>query len=190
MTPAAPVHWNRFAQLLHWLIALLIVGLGILGLWMTAMAHSVDKMNLYLLHKSIGITVLMLAGLRLVWRLATRHPAGMPGPAWQRWTASVVHFALYVMMFVMPLSGWLFNSASNFPLHWFGLVKLPALWSPDPGVKYWALQVHEYGFWTLAALVGLHAAAALKHHYFDHDETLQRMLPGMPAPKPPKGDSP
>ncbi len=189
MTNAAPVRWNPFAQLLHWLIALLIVGLGVVGLWMTGMQPSPDKINIYLLHKSFGITVLMLVGLRLVWRLATRHPPEMPGPAWQRWTASAVHCALYVMMFVMPLSGWLFNSASNFPLRWFGLIRIPALWGADPAVKHWARGVHETGFWILAGLVGLHVAAALKHHYFDRDETLRRMLPGMPPP-PPNGDQP
>jgi len=188
MTEPDPVRWNRFAQLLHWLIALLIVGLGAVGLTMTAMAPSPDKVNVYLLHKSFGITVLVLVGLRLVWRLATTRPPEVPGPAWQRWSASAVHFALYVMMFVMPLSGWLFNSASNFPLRWFWLVKVPALWGPDPVVKHWAREVHEYGFWVLAALVTLHAAAAFKHHYVDHDETLLRMLPGMPPP--PTGDQP
>jgi cytochrome b561 len=187
MTTVAPMRWNRFSQLLHWLIALLIVGQGIVGLLMTGMSPSPDKIKVYLLHKSFGITVLMLVGLRVLWRLATRHPPIMPGPAWQRWSASAVHGALYVMMFVLPLSGWLFNSASNFPLQWFGIVHLPALWGPDPMVKHWARQIHEYGFWTLAALVGLHAAAALKHHYFDHDDTLRRMLPGLP---PPKGDAP
>jgi cytochrome b561 len=183
MTTAAPDRWNRFAQLLHWLIALLIIGLSIVGLWMRGMPSSMDKLNIYALHKSVGITVLMLVALRLVWRSATRHPPEVPGPAWQRWSASAVHFALYVMMFAMPLSGWLYNSASNFPLQWFGLAKLPALWGPDPVVKHWAHSVHIYGFWTLAALVTLHAAAALKHHYFDHDDTLRRMLPGLPEPK-------
>lgn len=187
MMNVAPVRWNRFAQLLHWLIALLIVGLGSVGLVMTDMAASPDKIRIYLLHKSFGITVLMLVGLRLVWRLATRHPPEMPGPAWQRWSASAVHFGLYALMLAMPLSGWLFNSAANFPLQWFGIVHLPALWRPDPAVKYWAREVHDTGFWVLAALVGLHSAAALKHHYFDHDETLRRMLPGMP---PPTGDKP
>lgn len=187
MTTVAPVRWNRFAQLLHWLIALLIVGLGIVGLWMTSMQPSPDKIKIYLLHKSFGITLLMLVALRLVWRLASKHPPQVPGPAWQRWAASSVHGALYVLMFSMPLSGWLFNSAANFPLRWFGLIKLPALWGSDPVVKYWAREVHETGFWILAALIGLHAAAALKHHYFDHDETLRRMLPGMP---PPTGDNP
>ncbi len=184
MTTVAPVRWNRFAQWLHWLIALMIVGMGTVGLVMTDMAPSPDKIKIYALHKSFGITVLMLVGLRLVWRLATRHPPEVPGPAWQRWSASAVHFALYVLMFAIPLSGWLFNSAANFPLQWFGIVHLPALWGPDPAVKHWAREFHEDAFWILAALVALHAAAALKHHYFDRDDTLRRMLP------PPKGDTP
>lgn len=187
MNTAAPWRWNRTAQLLHWLIALLIVALAVIGLWMTAMESSLAKINVFLLHKSLGITVLALAGLRLAWRIATTHPPEVPGPAWQRRSASLVHFLLYAMMFVMPLSGWLFNSASNFPLHWFGLVKLPALWAPDPLVKHWALWVHETGFWVLCVLVVVHAGAALKHHYVDHDDTLRRMLPGLP---PATGDQP
>ena len=187
MTTVAPVRWNRFAQVLHWLIALMIVGMGTVGLLMTDMTPSPDKIKIYLLHKSFGITVLMLVGLRLVWRLATRHPPEVPGPAWQRWSASAVHFALYALMFAIPLSGWLFNSAANFPLQWFGIVHLPALWGPDPAVKHLAREIHEDAFWILAALVVVHAAAALKHHYFDHDDTLRRMLPGLP---PPDGDKP
>ena len=184
MTTVAPVRWNRFAQWLHWLIALMIVGMGTVGLVMTDMERSPDKLTVYMLHKSFGITVLMLGALRLVWRLATRHPPEAPGPAWQRWSASAVHFALYALMFAIPLSGWLFNSAANFPLQWFGIVHLPALWGPDPAVKHWARDFHEIGFWILAAFVALHAAAALKHHYFDRDDTLRRMLP------PPKGNKP
>jgi cytochrome b561 len=184
MTTGAPVRWNLFAQLLHWLIALLIVGLGILGLVMVEMVPSFDKLKVFALHKSVGITVLVLVGLRFVWRLAHRAPPPVPAPHWQQVSATLVHGALYVLMFVMPLSGWLFNSAANFPLQWFGLFNLPALWSADPAVKRIALQIHEYGFWTLAILVLVHAAAALKHHYFDHDDTLRRMLPGMPTPNP------
>ena len=184
MTAFAPVRWNRFAQLLHWLIALLILGLGSVGLWMVNMAPSMDKLKVFALHKSIGITVLVLAGLRFVWRLAHRAPPPLPAPRWQQVSASIVHAALYVLMFAMPLSGWLFNSAANFPLQWFGLFNLPALWHADPALKHIALQVHVYGFWTLAILATVHAGAALKHHYFDRDETLRRMLPGMPSPKP------
>jgi cytochrome b561 len=181
------VHWNRTAQVLHWLIALMILGMGIVGLSMTLMSASMDKVKVYQLHKSFGITVLVLVGLRLVWRLAHRAPPPVPMPHWQHAAASAVHALLYVLMFALPLSGWLFNSASNFPLQWFGLFHVPAIWGPDPAVKHWAREFHEYGFWTLAALVVLHAAAAFKHHYIDHDETLRRMLPGLP---PPDGDTP
>lgn len=189
MTTLAPARWTRVAQVLHWLIALLIVCLGIVGLVMVDMAPSFDKLKVFALHKSVGITVLVLVGLRFVWRLAHRAPPPLPAPRWQQVSAALVHGALYVLMFVMPLSGWLFNSAANFPLQWFGLFNLPALWAADPAMKHWALQVHEYGFWTLAVLVVVHAGAALKHHYFDHDETLRRMLPGMPSPNA-DGDTP
>jgi cytochrome b561 len=173
----APARWNRFAQLLHWLIALLIVGLGTVGLIMTDMSPSPDKIKVYALHKSFGITILMLVALRLVWRLATRHPTPVPGPRWQMLAASAVHFLLYVLMFAIPLSGWLFNSAANFPLQWFGLMHVPALWGPDPAVKHFAREFHETAFWVLISLAALHAAAAFKHHYFDRDDTLRRMLP-------------
>jgi cytochrome b561 len=174
----APVRWNLLAQGLHWLIALLIIGLGTVGLVMTDMSPSPDKIKIYTLHKSFGITVLMLVALRLAWRLATRHPVPVPGPRWQTLSASVVHFLLYVLMFAIPLSGWLFNSAANFPLQWFGLAHVPSLWHYDPDVKHLAREFHEIAFWVLIALAALHATAAFKHHYFDRDDTLRRMLPG------------
>ncbi len=175
---AAASEWHRLSMLLHWLIALLIAGLATVGLLMVDMANSPAKIGVYQLHKSIGITVLALVALRLLWRLATRAPAPVAGlPRWQRIAASAMHFALYAMMLLIPLSGWLFNSAANFPLKWFGLIKLPALSGPDPALKASALAVHVYGFYVLAALVLLHAAAALKHHWIDHNATLARMLP-------------
>ena len=82
----------------------------------------------------------------------------------------------------MPLSGWLYNSASGFPLKWFGLFSLPKLSGYDAGVKAFALAAHEWLFIALAVIVAVHAAAALKHHYLDRDATLSRMLPGLPEP--------
>lgn len=183
-TPS-PARWNRLSILLHWTIALLIVVLATVGLLMVAMPNSPAKISVFQLHKSTGIVVLALAALRLVWRLATRAPAPLPNtPRWQHAVASATHVALYAMMFVMPLSGWLFNSAANFPLKWFGLIKLPALWGPDPAVKSWALDVHVYGFYVLGALVVLHAGAALWHHSNLKDATLVRMLPNGWLPDP------
>jgi len=173
-----PSRWGAVSMFFHWLIALMIAGLATVGLLMTDMANSPAKISVYQLHKSIGITVLALVALRLLWRLATRAPAPVPTmPRWQHAVASGTHVLLYTMMLAMPISGWLFNSAANFPLKWFGMVKLPALWGPDRAVKAWALDIHVYGFYILAALVAIHAAAALMHHWFDKDSTLVRMLP-------------
>ena len=110
-------------------------------------------------------------------------------PRWQHLAAQATHGLLYVMMFAVPLTGWLYNSASGpmFALKWFGLFHVPGIWHADPAVRPWARELHEDGFWVLAALVALHAAAAFKHHYVDKDETLRRMLPGLP---PPNGDAP
>lgn len=181
-TPSA---WGGVSMFLHWLIALLIVILATIGWIMVGMDDSPTKISVFSLHKSIGISVLALAALRLVWRLATRAPAPVAGtPRWQRIAASGTHAALYAMMFAMPLSGWLFNSAANFPLKWFGLLKLPALWGPDRAVKAWTLDVHVYGFYVLATLVLLHVGAALWHHWNEKDATLSRMLPRSWLPDP------
>jgi cytochrome b561 len=88
--------------------------------------------------------------------------------------------ALYVLMFSIPFSGWLFNSASGYPLQWFKLFNLPALAGRDVGLAGIAAGIHEYGFWLLVALVALHAGAAVYHHVVQRDDTLTRMLPTVP----------
>ncbi|MBS0213889.1 MAG: cytochrome b [Proteobacteria bacterium] len=180
------IAWNLPTRFLHWLLALLIVGMGLVGLFMTQMDPSMAKLKVYALHKSCGIAVLVLVALRLLWRVAHRAPPPVPMPRWQRIAAQATHGLLYALMFAIPLAGWLYNSAANFPLQWFGLVQMPSIWPADPTVKHLAHALHEYGFWVLMALVALHAAAAVKHHVIDKDETLRRMLPGLPPP----GDTP
>ncbi len=183
--PRAPLRWNRFGMLLHWLLALLIIGLATVGLLMDDLPTGSLKMSVFNLHKSTGITVLALVGLRLVWRLAHRAPPPVAGtPTWQQRIAIATHGILYAMMFVMPISGWIFNSAGNHPFKWYGLFSVPNLTGPDDDLKHSAFAVHEYGFYVLAALVVLHAAATLKHHFFDKDATLARMLPAGWLPDP------
>lgn len=174
--------WGGISRTFHWgMLALFIVILP-LGLYMADLPISRQKLKLYALHKSIGLTLLALAALRLLWR-ATRHrPALPPMPAWQRHAATVSHVGLYLLMFLVPLAGWLFNSAAGFPLQWFGWFNLPALVSANPGLKGLARELHEYGAWLLVAIVVVHAAAALKHHFVDHDRTLAMMTPGVKAP--------
>lgn len=170
--------WGGISQGLHWLVAVLIVLQGTLGLVMVDMVNSPDKIRLYALHKSIGLTILALATLRLGWRLLAGAPAPVPGlPAWQRTAARLSHWLLYLLLFAIPLSGWLFNSAAGFPLQWFGLFNLPAITATDPALREVAATLHERLAWLLAAVALVHAAAALHHHLFLGNATLARMLP-------------
>jgi cytochrome b561 len=170
--------WGVVAQTLHWSIAVLVIALALVGLLMQEMPNSPDKLKVYALHKSVGLTVLLLVVLRLAWRLGNRRPLHPPHmPAWQRGLAATTHGLLYLLLFAMPLTGWLYNSASNFPLRWFNLVRIPPLVEPDRELKALALTLHSGGFYLLAALFVLHVAGALKHHYVDRDRTLVAMLP-------------
>ena len=170
--------WGHVSQLLHWSIVVLIVVLGYLGLTMTDLANSPDKIRLYALHKSLGLTLLALVLLRLLWRVYAGAPRPLPGsPAWQERIATLTHFALYVLLLAIPISGWIFNSATGFPLQWFGMINLPAIAGRDAGLRELAATWHEWLFWALVLLALVHAAAAIYHHLFQHDATLARMLP-------------
>ena len=170
--------WHALSRALHWLIAALILAMAWLGLTMGDLPNGPDKIATYALHKSIGLSILALAALRLLWRLQAGAPAPVAGtPRWQARIAGVTHVALYALLLALPLSGWLLHSAAGFPLQWFGLFNLPALAGRDEALHALAVQAHELLFWTLAGLVVLHAAAALYHHLFLGDATLARMLP-------------
>ena len=179
----SPQRWGAVAQFLHWSVALLVIGAACVGLLMDELPNSPDKIKVYALHKSVGITILALVVLRLLWRLIDRRPP-LPAtmPRWQRALSSLTHGLLYLMLLVMPLSGWLYNSASNFALQWFWLFNLPRLSGPDRDLRHFAHDVHETGIYVLATLFAIHVAAALKHHFIDRDATLARMTPGLSPP--------
>jgi cytochrome b561 len=160
----------------------LFVAIVAVGYYMTDLPLGPRKLKIYALHKSVGLTLFALALLRLLWRLGERRPTAPPMPAWQARVAGLTHVLLYVLMFAVPLSGWLYNSATGFPLQWFHLVNLPALTSADPALKALAKEAHETGVALLIALAALHAAAALRHHFIDRDRTLLGMLRGGEAP--------
>jgi cytochrome b561 len=169
--------WGAAAQFFHWVMALAILGNGLFGLLMD-LAHSpMQKINWLALHKSIGLTVLALFLLRLAWRMADRRPPEEPAPRWQQFTAHAVHGLLYVLIAAIPLSGWWFNSVSGKPLQWFKLFNLPALAQKNDDIRHFAHGVHEYLFWFLLLVLVAHVGAALKHHVFDRDNVLRRMLP-------------
>lgn len=170
--------WGSVSQLLHWLIVLLIIGQGTVGLLMGDLRNGPDKIQVYALHKSFGLTVLALVALRLLWRLYAGTPRPVPGtPGWQEKIASLTHWALYALLIAIPLSGWVLNSAAGFPLQWFGLFNLPSIAGTDHDLHELAEEAHELLFWILVATALAHAAAAFYHHIFQRDATLARMLP-------------
>jgi cytochrome b561 len=169
--------WGSISIGLHWLTVILVLGLAIVGLIMTELPTSPLKMQIYALHKSFGLTVLALTAFRLVWRLLAGSPDEIPSTRIQSWVAKLVHGLMYILLFTIPLSGWLYNSASGFPLRWFGLVSLPKLFTGyDPAIKQLAHDTHETLFYVLASLILIHAIAGLWHHYVLRDTILKRML--------------
>jgi cytochrome b561 len=170
--------WGAVSQAFHWLIVLLLLAQGTVGLLMGDMARGPDKIAVFAFHKSVGITILALALARLLWRLYAGRPAPVPGtPLWQERMASLMHGLLYALLFAVPISGWVMNSATGFPLQWFGLSNLPSIAPHDRDLHEFTESLHEWLFWLLIALAAAHAAAAVYHHLFQRDATLARMLP-------------
>jgi cytochrome b561 len=173
-----PDRWGSISQLLHWVMLAMILTMAYLGLTMGDLPNGPDKIQTYALHKSIGLTILALVVLRLLWRMYAGTPHPVPGtPAWQERIASLTHWAIYGLLFAIPISGWVVNSAAGFPLQWFHLFNLPAIVGKDHDLHELAEDAHEIMFWALVGLVAAHAGAAFFHHIFQRDTTLARMLP-------------
>lgn len=171
---------NRFgapAIALHWLIAVLIFSGFALGLFMHELPASPAKLLYYSWHKWIGVTVFLLAIARGLWRATHAAPAPPAGPAWQHRAAQGMHAALYVLMFAIPLSGWLHSSAAGYQTVYFGVLPLPDLIGKNEALAHDLGEVHEIlNFVLLFLLVG-HAGVALLHQFVQRDHTLERMLP-------------
>jgi cytochrome b561 len=185
MDSSASVRYTHAAIALHWLLALLLVAMFIVGLYMTSLPFSPQRLKLYNWHKWLGVVVLTLSFVRLLWRLTHRPPALPPAvaaamPAWQQWAHHGTHGLLYVLFFAVPLLGWAYSSAAGFPVVVFGVLPLPDFVPADKALAEFVKPLHKIGAMALAALAVLHVAAALKHQFIDRDGLLARMLPGRP----------
>lgn len=171
--------YTTTAIIFHWLIALLIVAAFTLGLVMTDIPGiTPTKLKYFSWHKWMGVTVLALAALRLLWRLKNdppAYPANMPD--WQKSAAGGLHALLYVLLFAVPVSGYFYTLSAGVPVVYFGLFQLPVLIDANPALKPVLKAVHFWLTMLLAGAVGVHVAAALKHHFVDRDGVLKRMLP-------------
>ncbi|MGA8031977.1 MAG: cytochrome b [Casimicrobiaceae bacterium] len=172
--------YSAAAIALHWLTAALIVVNLALGLSMVPLAISPRKLHWYLWHKSIGATVFALTGIRLGWRAIRPPPPPVAMPAWQQRAAAMSHAAFYALMFAIPLSGWLYSSATGVQVVYLGVVPLPNLVPRDRALGDALRIVHVTLNSLMFVLVCLHVAAALKHHFGDRDDALARMLPMLP----------
>lgn len=173
MSPA-----NRYtpvAIVLHWLLALAIVGAFCVGLYMADLPFSPTRLKLFNWHKWAGVTILALSALRLLWRLTHRPPADLPMPAWQARAAHLTHGLLYVLFFAVPLLGWGYSSAAGFPVVWFGVLPLPDFVPKDKALADTLKELHKLAAYGLALLVLAHVAGALKHRFIDRDGLLARM---------------
>jgi len=170
--------YGAVAQLFHWTIVALIVTQFVLANKGSHLPVGPAKIATLAQHKSVGITILALAILRLLWRWLNPVPDTPPStPRWQRITAHVSHFLLYALLLTIPVVGWLMSSARNFPVSWFGMFTLPDFIEPDRAAYEFLHDLHETLAKVLFAVALVHIAAALKHHFVDRDNVLRRMLP-------------
>lgn len=174
--------YSRGAIVFHWTIAVLIA-LNFAAAWIADDMPRQDKQIIMGNHKAIGITILVLAVLRVIWRLTHRPPPRVE--TLQRWEvllAKVVHTAFYVLMIAIPLAGWAMSSIAARPVNFFGLFTVPMLpLGSDKAVGGVFHDLHEQGATLMLVLLALHVAGALKHHFIDRDGTMRRMLPGAAA---------
>ena len=170
--------WGSVSKLLHWLVVLLIINQWVIAERADSLPIGIAKLQALAWHKSFGITILMLAVLRLAWRWVNPVPdLTADTRPWERVLAKLSHFLLYALIFAMPLSGWLMSSAKNFPVSWFRLFQLPDLVAPDERIYQLMRDLHHLLFDLLVVVAAVHVAGALKHHFIDRNDVLKRMLP-------------
>lgn len=167
------------SKILHWVIALIVITMLTGSFFIESLPKEYIG-SAFMWHKSFGITVLFLMLLRLVWIVIKGKPAlPVTVPAWERIFSHIVHYALYFFVILMPICGWIMSMAGDRIPNFFGLIKLPLPWiSPNKELAELMAQAHNTIAWIIIALLILHIAGALKHHFINKDKVLRRMLPG------------
>ncbi|MGC1181602.1 cytochrome b [Legionella sp.] len=171
--------FGSLAKLFHWLIVILICTQFYL-IWGQDLfpQKSLIRIQYILLHKSFGVTLFILGVLFIVWRTINLKPeAPEPQPHWKHIVAKIVHHSLLTLIILMPILGYLMSTADGRTVSFFGLFTLPNLITKNENLSTFFFQVHETLAYVLLALISLHVAAALHHHFILKDRVLKRMLP-------------
>ena len=171
--------WNAVARALHWLMAVLIVFQGLVGWIAQEMERSPARVDAMTVHKSLGITLLLLLLLRLAWRWTHPVPAPPGGRgAWETHLARLTHFAMYLLLGAIALSGWVAASAYVVPWRWWWLIRMPRIVAPDKATYELAAGIHEALVAVFLGVLSAHVAAALWHHFVKRDRVLINMWRG------------
>lgn len=170
--------YGLIARLFHWIVFLMVLGVIIGGNVVADMPSGPSKADMIALHKSFGFTVLTVMVLRLIWRLANPRPRDLGTHPVENRLGHAMHIGLYILLLVQPAVGILMSQALGFPVMPFHLFSVPTILSVHVPLGKLLLEIHETIGGVLAVCIGLHAAAALKHHFMDKDRTLVRMIVG------------
>jgi len=170
--------YGSIARLLHWAVALLIIGLVALGFWMVDLSYYDRWYNRSLeLHKEFGMIVLALAALKIGWAIFDVKP-GFPETIkpWERVAATAAHHLFYLLMLLIPVTGYVISTSAGDGISIFDWLEVPAIFAAGENVRDLAIELHYWLAYGTVGLVVIHALAALKHQFIDRDGTLRRML--------------
>lgn len=169
-------NYNTVSRIFHWSVALLILGLLIVGFFMEGMNPEPLKFKIYGWHKALGMVVIGLGVARIIWKHASQSPNSLSThKKWEKMLSKTIHIVLYILIIAMPLSGWIMSSAGGYPVSFFGLFEFPNIVEKNKELGRIANQVHGILAYALVGCVGLHVVGAIKHHVIDKDVTLNRM---------------
>lgn len=173
--------YDPVAQIAHWATVLLVVAQFIVGWTMPDIRRGTSPVGLIAWHLVLGSTLLVVVVFRLAWRLTHRPPPLPSGlPPWQKRIAATTHAALYVLLLLVPVTGWASASARTWAVRAFGVLPLPQILPPHARIGFKLGDVHGGILaWTLLVVLGLHVLAALYHRFILRDTVLSRMLPGL-----------
>ena len=174
----ARVNYSTGSKFFHWLIAFLVICMLSFSFFLDDVKKPYQG-TAYMIHKSVGLSILFLMLLRIIWIWYKGRPElPLTVPKWQHYAARTVQYCFYVFLIVMPLSGWIFSVAANHTPSFFGLFKVPLPIAPNKALDEFFEDTHTVIAWILIALVVLHVAGAFKHLFIDKDKVVQSMLPG------------
>lgn len=169
--------YGSLSKFLHWAIVLLILPQYFLAEAAEELPNGLEKLQIMTWHKSLGMLVLLLALVRIAWKIMNKGAPGPIGNDWQRKAAAAGHGLLYLLILAQPLSGWIASSTGNYPVTLFGWFQFPALVGENHDLHEIMEEVHEVLFFALLTVAVIHVAAALYHHFVLKDGVLRRMLP-------------